>query len=201
MRILLLLGLASCFVSAQSVSIGVKGGIPITDALDIAQGNAPLSPSYIANNHRYLVGGTVQLNLGRFAIEVDGIYRRLGFQTQQTVGNTLVTTSTTANSWEFPVVGKYALMPGPIRPFVDAGANFRRITNAQQAGTSIVPQLANDFAAGFTFGAGVELKLGKLRIDPEFRYTHWGTQNFHDPVNSLLQTNLNQGDFMVGLTF
>jgi opacity protein-like surface antigen len=204
MRILLLLGFASWSVWGQPISIGVKGGLPITDALETVQGfNSPFSSTYVANNHRYLVGGTVQLNLpARFSIEVDVLYRRLGYQQSTLTPVPLIapstTVSTTANSWEFPVLGKLALLPGPIRPFVDAGANFRL------AKTDFPPgllELGHDFTAGLTFGGGVEFKLGRMRFSPEFRYTHWGTENFSDPVNSLLHTNLNQGDFIVGITF
>jgi opacity protein-like surface antigen len=207
MRILLLVGLVSCSLSAQIVSVGVKGGVPINDALDAVQGPGSV---YAVTNHPYLVGGTVQLNLpARFSIEVDGLYRRLGYENQVPIFVTgvpnpgAVTTRTTANSWEFPVLGKYAFLPGPIRPFVDAGANFRHIMGAEQTGGQVagVAELAHDFTTGFTFGGGVELKIAKIRISPELRYTHWGSESFRDPVNSLLHTNLNQGDFMLGITF
>ena len=54
---------------------------------------------------------------------------------------------------------------------------------------------------GFVFGGGVELKLAWVRIAPEIRYTRWGSENFRDPVNALLRTQRNQGDFLVGFTF
>jgi len=43
--------------------------------------------------------------------------------------------------------------------------------------------------------------MGRVRISPEFRYTRWGGENLRDPINALLRTNRNQGDFMLGLTF
>jgi hypothetical protein len=51
------------------------------------------------------------------------------------------------------------------------------------------------------FGGGLEVKLGILRITPEFRYTRWGSENFRDPVAALLRSNKNQGDFILGVTF
>jgi hypothetical protein len=54
---------------------------------------------------------------------------------------------------------------------------------------------------GFVFGGGLEVKLGFIRITPELRYTRWGSENFRDPVASLLHSNKNQGDFILGLTF
>ena len=54
---------------------------------------------------------------------------------------------------------------------------------------------------GFTAGAGLAFKMGPVRLSPEFRYTRWGGENLRDPINSLLRTNRNQGDFLIGLTF
>jgi opacity protein-like surface antigen len=195
--------------AAQPVSVGIKGGVPITDAFDTAQGN---QAAYASNTHRYVVGPTVQFNLPlRFSIEVDALYRRLGFDYNQFGGAGSPTfASTTANSWEFPVLGKWAILPGPVRPFVDFGANFRHLSGVGQirstaaavnVSISPVPEFHKDTDIGATFGAGLEFKIGWLRLTPEFRYTRWGSENFRDPVAVLLRTNKNQGDFMLGLTF
>ena len=206
---LLVFAAAAISAVAQPVSFGVKAGVPITDAFDTAQGN---QAAYASNTHRYLVGGTVQFNLPlRFTVEVDALYKRLGFDYNQFGGPGSPTfTSTTANSWEFPVLGKWAVLPGPVRPFIDFGANFRHISGIDQirstasavdVNVSSVPEFHKDFDIGATFGAGVEFKIGWLRLTPEFRYTRWGTENFRDPIADLLNTNKNQGDFMLGLTF
>jgi len=204
MRIFLLLGLAAGCAFAQPVSIGVKAGIPISDVLESPNSLNPFGSFYSPQNHPYVVGGTVQFNFPlRFSIEVDGLYRRAGYNHAQFTGtSTPQTTQTTANFWEFPVLGKYAILGGPIRPFVAAGANFRHVSDDQTGGVSSgVPELLHDFTEGFTFGAGLEFKFGKLRITPEARYTRWGSESFSDPVHALLTTNRNQGDFMLGLTF
>lgn len=194
---------------AQPLSVGVKVGVPITDALETFRGS---QSAYVTNTHRYLVGGTVQLNFpARFSVEVDALYKRLGFEYNQFAGaGSPTATRTVANSWEFPVLGKFAIFPGPVRPFVDAGANFRHISGVEQIRTGLaplnllanpVPEFNKDNDIGFAFGGGIELKLGHLRITPEFRYTRWGSENFRDPIAALLRTNKNQGDFMIGLTF
>jgi len=116
-----LLVCAAATMAAQPISIGVKAGVPITDAFETLRGN---QAAYSTNTHRYLVGPTIQLNLpAHFSIEVDGLYKRLGYQYDQS--GPVVATRTVANSWEFPVLGKFAILPGPVRPFVDAGASFR----------------------------------------------------------------------------
>ena len=193
---------------AQPVSIGVKVGVPITDALETTRGN---QAAYATNTHRYLVGPTVQFNLPlRFSVEVDALYKRLGFDYNQFGGpGSPTVTNTTANSWEFPILGKWAILPGPVRPFIDFGANFRHISGVHQIRSTTsavnvsVPAAefhkTNDIGAAF--GGGIEFKLGFVRITPELRYTRWGSENFHDPIAALLRTNKNQGDFMLGLTF
>jgi len=208
MKLALLVCVLTVGAVAQPVSVGVKFGVPVTDALETFRGN---QAAYVSNTHRYLVGPTVQLNLPfRFSIEVDALYRRLGYEYNQFAGpGSPTATRTVANSWEFPVLGKYAIWGGPARPFIDAGANFRHITGVNQIRSTLAavnvnvtaPEFNENNDIGFVFGGGVEFKLGHVRITPEFRYTRWGSENFRDPVASLLRTNKNQGDFILGLTF
>ena len=211
MKLSLLVCAATLIVTAvaQPVSVGVKVGVPATDALETFRGN---QAAYVTNTHRYLFGGTVQLNFPfRFSVEADALYKRLGFEYNQFGGvGSPTTTRTVANTWEFPVLGKYAIFGGPLRPFVDAGANFRHVSGVAQIRTTLaianvsvspVPEFNQDNDIGFVFGGGVELKLGIMRITPEFRYTRWGAENFRDPIAALLRTNKNQGDFLLGLTF
>ena len=184
MRLILVTLLSSISLFAELLSVGVKGGVPIGDAFDAVRADQGQN---FTQTHRYLIGPTAQLNLPLgFSVEVDALYKRLGFQYQQNNVDGIVTVQTVANSWEFPVLIKWAFLPGPVRPFVDAGASFRHISAVDE---------------GFVFGGGVELKLGRLRITPELRYTRWGGDVFRDPVNVLVNTHRNQGDFLVGITF
>ena len=212
LKILLLTAGAVLPAMAQPVSIGVKVGVPITDAVETFRGT---SASYATNTKRYLVGPTIQFNFpARFSLEVDALYKRLGYQYDQSLANGTVYAKTVANSWEFPALVKFAILPGPIRPFVDAGgalrhfsgiAQLRRTVNAGLAPVDVELNTATEFNkrndVGFVFGGGVEFKLGRIRVTPEFRYTRWGSENFRDPVNALLRTTRNQGDFLLGLTF
>lgn len=209
----------ACFTPlfAQPVSFGVEGGVPITDAFNTFKG---LTASYATNTHRYLVGPAFQLHLPlRFTVEADALYKRLGYQynatTEATAVTTITTASTVANSWEFPVLAKYEITPGPIRPFVDGGISFRHISGIKQVRqvvtipASVVgvttltnpPEFNKATDEGLVFGGGIAFKLGRLRIGPELRYTRWGSENFRDPVGSLLRTNRNQGDFLLGILF
>lgn len=192
---------------AQPVSVGIKGGVPITDFFDTIRGN---DTGYATNTKRYLVGPTVEFHLpARLSIEVDALYKRIGYQYDQSILNDSLSRRTVANSWEIPVLLKWEVIPGPVRPFVGAGISFRHISGIKQirnvAGTVTELPDAVEFNKGndigFTGGVGVAFKAGRVRISPEFRYVRWGSENFRDPIRSLLRTNRNQGDFILGFTF
>ena len=196
---------------AQPVSIGVKAGVPLTDFVDAVKGD---HSAYFTNTKRYTVGATVELHLpARFSIEIDALYKRFGFDGQSESAGSTTLTRTRGNSWEFPLLAKFEVVPGPVRPFVDAGVSIRHITGIKQvrqvitAGTfssvevNNPPEFNKATDVGLAFGAGIALKLGRLRISPELRYTRWGGENLRDPVNALLHTRRNQGDFLIGFTF
>ena len=203
-----------CFISSlsfgQPVSIGVKGGVPLTDAFSAVQGN---SSSYVSNTKRYTVGPTVEFHLpARFSIEIDALYTRLGYDNVTTTNGGSYSV-TRANSWQFPVLGKFEILPGPVRPFIDAGASFRNISGIQQVRTAVrlgtlgtvTTNSATEFNKrndiGFTVGGGIAFKAGWVRISPEFRFTRWGGEQFRDPINSALRMNRNDGTFLLGFTF
>jgi opacity protein-like surface antigen len=214
-RLALLFGCLTLTGAAQAEGLdfswGVKAGIPITDAFETARGN---SAAYVSNTQRYTIGPTVEFHISRFSIEADALYNRLGFDnTFAGPAGSTTFEGTRADSWVFPVLGKFEILPGPIRPFVDAGASFRHISGVSQvrsalsAGTFGLVTIDNpaefnkrtDIA--FTFGGGIAFKAGPVRISPEFRYNRWGGENFRDPINALLQTSRNEGVFLLGLTF
>jgi hypothetical protein len=206
----ILLAVAPAVLTAgENVSFGVKGGIPITDAVDTARGT---TSAYFTDTKRYLVGPTIEFHLpARFSIEIDALYKRIGYQFDAT--GPFVYSKTVANSWEFPILGKFEILPGPVRPFVDLGMNIRNLSGVKQIRQTISGATfnrvelnsANEFNKrndlGLTGGFGIAFKMGPVRISPEFRYTRWGGENLRDPINALLRTNRNQGDFMVGFTF
>ena len=197
---------------AQPVSIGVKAGVPITDAFETFRGN---SSAYATNTKRYLAGPAIQFNLpAGFSIEVDALYKRLGYQYDQSLANGTIYARTVANSWEFPGLVKFAFLPGPVSPFVAAGGSLRHVSGIKQLRRTInaglapidvqlstAPEFNKRTDGGFVYAGGVEFKVGRVRVTPELRYTRWGGENFRDPVNALLRTNRNQGDFLLGFRF
>jgi hypothetical protein len=66
--------------------------------------------------------------------------------------------------------------------------------------TSNPAELNTTATRGFVMGAGLRVKVLRIRVSPEIRFTSWGAQHFIDP-NGLLHNNLNQGEFLLGITF
>jgi opacity protein-like surface antigen len=197
----------SAFAQLLPVSVGVKGGVPLTDAFSTV---SDATRGYFSTTRRYIVGPSVELNLpAGFGVEFDALYTRLNFS-QNLLAAAVATT--TSNSWEFPLLLKYKFSSkGPIRPFVDAGASFRHITGVKQITSFITgsgstqttnpSEFRDPNATGFVIGGGVDLKLILVKVSPEIRFTHWGTENFASGVAGLLHTNRNQGQFLVGISF
>jgi hypothetical protein len=108
MRLLLFLGSAG-MLAAQAVSIGVKGGVRLTDDFGRTFGTA--------ESKRYVVGPmlTARLPLG-FRLEFDALYRRVGFRSFLTtdIGGSFAERDT-GNSWEFPIAGAPNALARPLR--------------------------------------------------------------------------------------
>ncbi len=205
----ILLFLAGCpAILAQPLSVGVKGGLPLTDFVDaVSSGGASLT----SDTKPYLIGPTVELRLpAGFGIEFDALYRRFGYNVSSPL--TVITgVRTTGNDWEFPLLLKKRLSGGLIRPFVDAGVNFSKITGLTQTVVNAVrnvtstdnpPELKHDFSTGFVLGAGLDIHV-LLHITPEIRYTRWGSEHFQGVPGpgGTVSSNQNQAEFLLGITF
>ena len=195
--------------SAQVVSLGVKGGIRFTDASSGQDESRP-----------YIVGPSIEFRLpARFAIEVDALYQRLGNTTQFSYlagvpagGNSLTQVSAInrlrANSWEFPVIGKYYLRPRTAawQPFIGTGWALRTsgihtnssVTTADATGTTSTSAYHDRHQSGVdvgaVFAAGVKYRVGRVAFAPEARYTRWGgsDSNFN---------RKNEAGVLLGITF
>ena len=223
--IFLFLALEPWAFAQFSWQVGVKGGIPLTDALVTSSrflSIDQLRPSdiFFSNTKRYTVGPSVELGLPRrLAVEFDALYKRLDYNGMvvASVGpnqfGTRIQTIGTANSWEFPLLLKARSAGRQLKIFGDLGVSFHRVSASAQVtnfvfstGTTTITktgspaELRDPFNAGFVLGGGLEFRVPFLRISPEVRYTHWGSKNFQES-NGLLRTNWNQADFLLGITF
>ena len=98
---------------AQSLSLGVKGGVRASDDFQYAA---------TSESRRYVVGpaATVALPLG-FAIEFEALYRRQGYSTGNSTGLYISSVREADNIWEFPLLARYRIPLHAIRPFAEAG--------------------------------------------------------------------------------
>jgi opacity protein-like surface antigen len=217
MRPLLLLLLGATPAFSQLFSFGVKGGVPLTDFVNAASGTNPGGfIDFATHTNRYIIGATGELHLPfGLSVEADVLYRHVNYHESAMGVDTLTSSSTSGNAWEFPILGKYRFLKTKLaRPYVDAGVAFDTLqglsqtvsntlfssdtTTTTSAGTP--SQLKNSTTRGYVFGGGLDIKFLIVHIQPEIRYTRWGAQHFFDP-SGLLHSNENQGEFLLGVTF
>jgi hypothetical protein len=198
--------------SAQLVSLGVKGGIRFTDASSGQDESRP-----------YVVGPSIEFRLpANFAVEIDALYQRLGNTTQFNFFNGTISPGSNgafpnpvsaiyrlrANSWEFPVLGKYYLRPRTAawRPFIGTGWALRTsgihnngsVTATDSSGAITTSTFHDHYKSGVdvgaVFAAGVSYRVGRVAFVPEARYTRWGgsDSNFN---------RKNEAGVLLGITF
>lgn len=176
---------------AQPFSAGLKVGLPLTDFVNTVNGVTN------ATTQRYLVGPTAELHLPwGFGVEVDALYRH--FDYQDVVGSTTgaLNSVNKVGDWEFPLLLKYRFPARVIRPYIDAGVAFDRLSGFTSAVTGS-PEKGT--TTGGVVGAGIDIHLAILHLLPEIRYTRWTSQHFN--ISNVLSSNQNQAEFMVGITF
>lgn len=212
MRTLCLLLLSAAALAAQPIGFGVKAGIPMNDFLSTARSG---HITFDTNTNRYIIGPSVELRLPfGLGIEFDALYRHFSYSSfgADILGNTFES-RTTSGAWEFPLVAKYRFKGVPlIHPFVEGGVSWDRLSGVSQtlstlsntvlntSSTSNPAELHKDTVSGFVLGGGVDFKLLVIHIVPEVRYTRWGSKHFND-INGLINSNQNQGEFLVGFKF
>jgi hypothetical protein len=176
---------------AQPFSAGIKAGLPLTDFVNTVQGVTSTT------TNRYLVGPTAELHLPwGFGVEVDALYRH--FDYKNIVGSTLgaLGSVNSAGDWEFPLLLKYRFPAKVVRPYVDGGVAFDKLTGL--AGT-VTGNTEKGTTEGAVFGGGLDVHVLLVHVLPEIRYTRWTSQHFN--IANVLNSNQNQAEVMVGITF
>ena len=203
---------------AQPVSFGVRGGIPLTDLLNASSalpqpGSQPSKP-FTTTTNRYIIGPTIEVRLPlRLSVGFDALYRHYNFSSPGFVTAPPAIflqqdeEQTKGGDWEFPLMAKYHFASKLVRPYVGAGVAWDRLAGstsivcALNCGTSSTPpELHRDTVTGFVAGAGIDVHLLVLHLSPEIRYTRWGAQHFLASTG-VLSSNLNQAEFLFGITF
>jgi hypothetical protein len=187
----LTLALASPLL-AQSVGIGIKAGVPLTDVLKpgaITQAKVDTT--------RLTIGPVIDLRLPfGLGLETGALYKRFR-QTGTTGSNNQVAINEGGASWEFPILAKFRLPGILVRPYVEGGFSYNRLTDIakpfQTAVNNPSDLLASVTRPGFVMGTGMEIGSGKLRLVPGLRWTRYEERSFIPSANSI--------DFLVGLMF
>jgi opacity protein-like surface antigen len=168
---------------SQPVVAGLKIGVPFTDAFQNQP--FPTVATLTASSNAYTLGPYVEVRLPlHLAIEADALYRGLHFNN--------ITGSASTGRWDFPIVAKYKMFKGPVKPYVEGGLDFSHISDVKNFVTA-----NNTTNFGIVLGAGVEVHALVLRISPEIRYTGDVLKSFSGVINS----NRNQVAFLVGIGF
>lgn len=201
-RVSAVIGLFCCVVGTASaqfpVSVGVKGGVALTDAFEDNTFTYPntLTGTVVIHNYSpskdWLVGPFVELRLPfGLGVEADGLFRQVHFATVDPGVSTPFQIQ--SNTWEFPILAKYRFKLPVVRPYVDAGPSFRTTANTFSGST-----LSHH---GFAAGVGVDIKALVLHVSPEIRYTRWGSDTIPAGAAGPPYSNLNQVEFLVGISF
>lgn len=183
MRVIPVCLLAVLPFEAQTISAGLKVGVPLT-ALVTAS-----SPGYQASTRRYTLGPAIELKLvHRLALEAGALYKRLEFGYSGA--------GSSAGRWEFPFLVKYRFRGWLWRPFVGAGASLNWVNGSGGR----FAELRHGSAVGIVAGTGIETRLGRLRLAPEVRFTRWADRNL-GVRDASLRSSLTQAEILAGLTF
>ncbi|MDX2152726.1 MAG: outer membrane beta-barrel protein [Bryobacteraceae bacterium] len=169
MRILLSFFCCSLAALPQTVTLGVIGGVSLTESTGRAR--YPMSGvpfiETSPGSRSFLVGPTFDVNFHRsFALEIDALYRPLETRTRTILADGTREPAVTSSgmTWQFPVLLKYRFEGrGIVRPFLAAGPSFR----VSEQSTAEHSQY------GVTAGAGADIELSFLRVSPTVRYTRW----------------------------
>jgi len=187
-----LLLLAGRMARSQIVSFGVRAGVPLTTVYTPQQ--IPDGGSN-ASEQRFTIGPTAEVHLPfHLSLEVDALWRQSSFSAIGAHLNAVLNSS--VNDWQIPLLAKYEMLGGPVRPFIDGGIVFRHVSTTS---SSVLPP-TNPNTAGISVGGGVTLKLLHLRLSPEIRYTNWPTPAFSSAYTPV-ESKRNQVDLLVGITW
>jgi opacity protein-like surface antigen len=137
--------------AAQPIGIGLKLGSTLTNAV------TSVETASIPNTHTLIVGPYIELRMPLgFSIEADALYYPGLFSKETGGGGSL---------WQFPVLLKFGIPLGPIKPYIEGGPAYSHLSDV----TTVLNVLhANNY--GITLGAGIEIKIKAFRISPEVRY-------------------------------
>jgi hypothetical protein len=202
MRVLAAL-LVSSPLFAQTVSLGLRAGVPVTPPLTV-DGRQQASAS------RFTIGRLIEVHLWRGAgFGADFLLRRADLAISAAGSQ-----RAEVWQWEAPITFIYRFR-AVARPFVRTGLSLNRVFDISGAtecargpfgeqfycleGSSLA-ELRHRGTSGFVVGGGFRFKFKKLWFEPELRLTRWVDRNF-GVRDSAVRSNLNQIGLLAGVFF
>ncbi len=185
---------------AQRVSFGVVGGTNITRDFPISRTvfQDPASPAGLStfdlfsDTHSFIAGFSAEIEIhSGLSLEVDALHRNLNLERRFLLpnGSVLQNGNSTVTTWEYPILLKYRLpVVWAVHPFVESGLSFRTRHNP-------APTEPSQF--GGTLGAGMEFRVGRVRISPAIRYTRWQ----YDGDYPRIASKRDQFEFVTGVSY
>lgn len=120
---------------------------------------------------RFVAGVAVVADITRrWSVEANALSRnyKSDITLRRTLNGQLIEfkdSSSITYPWEFPVLARFALRTGEVRPFVALGPAFRQ--PKQEAGVDLA-------TFGWAGSVGIDWAVKGLRLAPSLRYTRWG---------------------------
>jgi len=191
--VLLLVALTAPAYAGDFLAVGLRAGIPLTDAFDQVA-----TPGFSFENatKRFTIGPSAEILLPfGLGFEADVLYRKTDMNVTRTDGDSSVTQEKSVRVWEIPLFAKFRFPGLGLRPFVSGGGSYRSFGTFPTLVTNL-----KDSGWGFVLGGGLEIKVKRVRISPEIRFTRWGSGEKSSGA-TVLKFNRNQLDFLVGVTF
>jgi hypothetical protein len=218
--LVLLVSLATTVsANGQLLSFGIKAGGEISTGVDFDG-----IPFAVSQAKPYTFGPAVEFRLPlRFAVEVDALYNRTGYSMNLCRFTYCGAQVGRANVFAFPALLKYRLFRGPLSPYVAGGPAYRHVGGA--SGTALNWRTGPAFpgevvdttiqrtsltgpgsdGAGVVVGGGLEIKLGILKLSPEYRFTHWNNRAWGVTGSGdgyyFNGSNPNQHEILLGVMF
>jgi len=205
--------LISLFVSAQT-SVGVHGGVTFSDmssasfATDFLDGILPHPKRMVGT--KFGVFSEFPLNQ-HFTFQTGLDYTDKGFSIRENINLDIIdfpvpvgaTINARIKYIEVPLVAKYALMNGPVKPYLKAGATigYASSSRIETKARVIVPiniatipiglnsSLYNRFEVGALIGGGVEFATRQGTIMLDMQYAHGLSSFINTPVVDLKAKN------------
>ncbi len=178
-------------VAGQSLSVGVSGGAYPNRDLVKKKRTFPYLPAVLRQETAgYVIGPSLELQISKsWSVSAEAFYKPLHYQEVQDLEPPRwpyrVVTLTT---WEFPVLLRWKLSGGWVRPLFEGGASVRTTSRLEAS-------IASHFGA--TAGAGFEARWGRFALAPVVRFTHWADNTRWASV----QSQSNQFEALVRLSW